>query len=177
VDADRWKKKLEPWPEYRQDYAALHRYAWRLLGGDAERAADVVQEACLRLVRGARPLQGPGARRRWLFVVVRNLCLSQLRHGARWRMQSIEDVAEPHAQGPDPARACAAGERSRQVAEAVARLPLELREVLILREYEEMNYEAIAEIVGIPLGTVRSRLARAREALRRSLRPLWEELK
>ena len=137
----------------------------------------MVQEACLRLVRGARPLEAPGAIRRWLFVVVRNLCLSQLRRGARRRMQSLEEVAEPHAQGPDPASAFAAGERSRQIAEAVARLPLELREVLILREYEAMNYEAIAAIVEIPLGTVRSRLARARETLRRSLRPLWEELK
>jgi RNA polymerase sigma-70 factor (ECF subfamily) len=177
VDVDRWKQALEPWPEYRQDYAALYRYAWRLLGGNADEAADMVQEACLRLVRGARPLPEPGAIRRWLFVVVRNLCLSQLRRGARRREQSLEEVAEPRAQGPDPACACAAGERGRLVAEAVARLPLELREVLILREYEAMNYEAIAAMMEIPLGTVRSRLARAREALRQSLRPLWEELK
>jgi RNA polymerase sigma-70 factor (ECF subfamily) len=167
---------LEPWPDYRQDYAALYRYAYRMLGGDAEQAADMVQEACLRLVRDMRQKKVPGETRRWLFVVVRNLCLSQLRHGARWREQSLEGTEELHARGLDPASAFQAGERSRFVAEAVARLPLEFREVLILREYEALSYQEIAEVMDLPLGTVRGRLSRAREALRQSLRPIWEEL-
>lgn len=168
---------MEPWPDYRQDYEALYRYAYRLLGGDAEQAADIVQEACLRLVRSMAGAAAPSETRRWLFVVARNLCLSQLRRRGRWREESLEGHAEPRAGGLDPARAFQAGERSRYVAEAVAGLALEFREVLILREYEGMSYEAIAAITELPLGTVRSRLARAREALRQSLRPMWEELK
>lgn len=153
-------------------YTDLHRYAWRMLGG-AEEARDVVQEACLRLIeRAGASLDGEHARR-WLFVVVRNLCMSRLRE--RPRTVALDICAEPVSTQPGPARRALEAERGRRVREAVAALPPHLREAVILREYEGLDYARIAEITGVAAGTVKSRLARARERLRHDLTPMMEE--
>lgn len=153
-------------------YSDLYRFAWRMLGG-AEEARDVVQEACLRLVREARTRLEDNQARRWLFVVVRNLCISRLRE--RPRTLALDDYPEPASPRPGPAEAMLAAERSRLVRRAVAALPPHLREVVILREYEDLDYARIAEITGTAPGTIKSRLARAREQLRRELAPLLKE--
>ena len=190
---------------FSRHYEDLYRFAFRLLGS-RDGAEDAVQEAFLRLAgqcaaacevgpvaardrRSARPghveKDGVGASfsggeeavRRWLFVVVRNLCVSRLRREAARRAVPLDDRREREigSRNPDPAQAAVAGERGRWVAEAVASLSPEMREAVILREYEGMSYVEIADIAGCSVGTVRSRLARARDKLRELLRPLLEE--
>ena len=81
------------------------------------------------------------------------------------------EVAENHpAEGPDPEQSALAGDRRRQVAAALAALPEEMREILVLREIEDLPYKQIAAVLELPIGTVMSRLARARERLAVELR-------
>lgn len=169
---DDWGRPLDFQRCFSQHYSGLFRFAFRMLGS-RESAEDVAQEAFLRLARGGEPhLEGEGARR-WLFVVARNLCLSRLRR--RGREVSLEVFPEQASSRPGPADAALAEERRGLVREAVARLAPPLREILVLREYEEMSYAEIADVTGCSLGTVRSRLSRARRKLRESLEPLLEE--
>ena len=157
-------------------YEALYRFARRMVG-NSETAEDVVQEAFLRMARnGPQALEGESARR-WLFVVARNLCLSHFRRSVAHPEEPLDACPEVPAPGPNPSETAQTAERSRWIADAVAQLPPPMREVVILREYEGMNYAQIAEIAGCSLGTVRSRLARAREELGKRLRPLLEELR
>ena len=80
------------------------------------------------------------------------------------------------AEGPDPEQSALAGDRRRQVAAALAALPAESREVLVLREIEDLSYKQIAAVLDLPIGTVMSRLARAREKLAAELeRPPGKE--
>ena len=74
------------------------------------------------------------------------------------------------ADGPDPEQSALAGDRRRQVAAALAALPAEMREILVLREIEDLPYKQIAAVLDLPIGTVMSRLARARERLAAELR-------
>lgn len=163
---------MEPWRDWALHFKDLYRFAYRLLGR-AELAEEVAQEALARLAGGRCVLEGEAARR-WLFVVTRNLCLSHLRLSARHPEISLENAAEAHSGDPSPAEAAIAGERARLVAEAVAALPDAMREVIVLREYEAMDYAQIAEVIGCPLGTVKTRLSRAREELRKRLAPHLE---
>lgn len=155
-------------------YSNLAGFAYRMLGC-RESAEDAAQEAFLRLARkGDARLEGEAARR-WLFVVTRNLCMSQLRK--RGREVSLETAPEQKSGLPTPREEALARERERLVREALGRLAPPLREVVALREYEEMSYAEIAEVAGCSVGAVRSRLSRAREELREILKPLLEEKK
>lgn len=156
-------------------YESLYRFAYRMLG-NSEMAEDVVQEVFLRMARNSPRNPDGESVRRWLFVVARNLCLSHLRRSAAHREEPLDVCPEVPFPGLNPAEVAQMAERSKWIKDAVAQLPPAMREVVILREYEGMNYAQIAEIAGCPLGTVRSRLARAREELRKRLQPLLEEL-
>lgn len=129
-------------------------------------AEDVVQEAFLRAHRFFPSFRG-GDPRPWLLAIVRNACWSWLRvNRPREAGAHIDDMDEPlDALAPsveDELVRRADVERLRQ---ALDELPAEFREVLVLREFEELSYRAIAEVSGIPIGTVMSRLARARARL------------
>lgn len=139
---------------------ALRRYA-RLLTGDAARADDLVQDTLERAC-AKWPLWQPGAAlRAWLFTLMHNLHLNQRRD---WRHDEdhalLEDLPEP-AHEP----LARAGEQL-DLQRALARLPPAMREVLLLVTVEEYSYAEVAAILGIPVGTVMSRLHRAREQLR-----------
>ena len=84
--------------------------------------------------------------------------------------ESLETVENQVAAGPDPEQSAEAGDRRRHVAAALAALPAEVREVLVLREIEDLSYKQIAGVLDLPIGTVMSRLARAREKLAAELR-------
>ncbi len=137
---------------------------------DVHDAEDAVQDAFLRAFRhfdGFRGVDG----RAWLLSIVRNLCLTQLGR-RRSRGASVEFDEELHsATDADPppeadvARADAAG----AVVKGLARLPVEFREALVLRELEGLSYKEIAQVTGVPIGTVMSRLARGRRHLVRAL--------
>lgn len=141
--------------------AAANLARW-LAGGEGD---DIVQEAMLKAFRAFDGFKG-GSAKPWLLAIVRNCHLDAIR--ARKRYAALPD---DHAEtAPDPAPDPEAGtlntERSRGLADIIAQLPREFRETLILREMEEMSYRDIAAVTGVPIGTVMSRLARARSLLR-----------
>ncbi|TMI34935.1 MAG: sigma-70 family RNA polymerase sigma factor [Betaproteobacteria bacterium] len=134
-------------------------------------AEDVVQDAMLRAYRHFEGLRGEA--RPWLLAIVRNACFSWIR-----RNRPAEVAAGPDAEAAEAATAPADGPEAllareldrRMLNEAIAALPLQFREVLILRELEDLSYREIARIANVPIGTVMSRLARARRLLAESVR-------
>ncbi len=142
-----------------------------------EQAEDAVQEACLRALDHFDGFRG-GDGRAWLLAIVRNTCYSLLRARQRREGRTDEFDDELHSPetdaGPEADRARErAGESLR---EALARLSLEFREVLVLRELEGLSYREIAAVAGVPIGTVMSRLSRARRQLAAALEPAEKEV-
>lgn len=140
-------------------------------------ADDVVQEAYLRAFRFFDGFRG-GDGRAWLLTIVRNTCyswLKQNRHGAEVEydeadagLQGMESAETPQ-HGTDPQTLLLRAADGERIEQALRKLPPEFREMLVLRELEEMPYKEIASVAGIPIGTVMSRLSRARLLLRRTL--------
>jgi RNA polymerase sigma-70 factor, ECF subfamily len=153
----------------------LYGYAVVLSRNSVE-AEDLVQETCLRALRSAGQLRPNSNVKGWLFTILRNIWFNEVR---RWR--TTPDMVELDADGSDaiepvdPARDPHAAYVSRvereRVREAIQQLPLEFREIILLREYEELSYQEIAAVLNCPPGTVMSRLARARSRLREFLQP------
>jgi RNA polymerase sigma-70 factor (ECF subfamily) len=142
----------------------------RLLVGNAADAEDLVQEASLRAFRALDGFHG-GDSKAWLLVIVRNLCYTFLAGKKRVEAQ-VEFQEEQHSETVSAATPEISVLQSRDAAlvrKAIEELPTEFREALVLRELDEMSYKQIAEITGAPVGTVMSRLARARQQLRQRL--------
>lgn len=138
-------------------------------------AQDVAQEAFLRALRYFGGFRGDDARA-WLLQIVRNTCFSWLDENRPAEVvalvepeDAIADIAAPATDEP-LAKAVRRADRA-QINQAIAALPIVYREVLVLRELEDLAYSDIARIAGIPLGTVMSRLARARGLMRQALTP------
>jgi len=142
----------------------------RWLARDPVAADDIVQDAMLRAFRAFDGFRGEDAKP-WLLAIVRNC------HRTAWdqrrRRASVplpeaesEGAREMVAEGPDPETAAISSNVARKLDLMIAMLPEEFRETLILREMEDLTYREIAEITGSPIGTVMSRLARARALLR-----------
>lgn len=133
-------------------------------------AEDVVQDAMLRAFRAFDGFRG-GDIKAWLLAIVRNCCRSA--HGNTRRRGHVplpeDDAGAIPSADADPEVQAVRASESRRVNAAIALLPNEFREVLILREMEEMSYREIAETTGAPVGTVMSRLARARGMLKEKL--------
>lgn len=147
----------------------LRRYA-RGLTANRERADDLVQDTLERAWRRFPLWQRRGEVRAWLFAVMHNLFIDRVR-GQRSRLEDPAGDALPEA----PERATQTDRLElRDLDRALQRLPVEQREVLLLVAVEELSYQDLAGILGVPLGTVMSRLSRARERLRAELegRPL-----
>ena len=145
---------------------AAHNLA-RWLTRNPDDADDVVQEACVRALKYIGALHGDDARA-WFLTIVRHAFYDWCKRNrpaeiARDDGTAIEMAIDDAA--IDPEQAALRGAESRLLATAVAELPLVYREVLILRELEELSYKEIARIADIPIGTVMSRLARARSLL------------
>lgn len=140
-----------------------------LLRGDSQ-AEDAVQEAALRAMRYFDTLRD-GDARPWFLGIVRNTCFDAMARARQWPQagEFDDDEAETadHAPGPEARRY--EREIGERVDAAIRALPPPLREVVVLRELEDLDYAAIARIAGVPVGTVMSRLSRARERLRVAL--------
>jgi RNA polymerase sigma-70 factor (ECF subfamily) len=152
-----------------EHHLPLYRFAWRLTGKVAD-AEDAVQEAFLGLLRpGCAYDSSRSEIRTYLFGTVRNQCLKRLRvDQTQNRERERADVFEvPDAHTPESA--ILRGELAVAVAGAIAALPHTQREVLILAHYEQLPLAEIAEITGLELGAVKSRLQRARATLREVL--------
>ena len=148
---------------------AAHNLA-RWLARNPDDAEDVVQDACLRALKYIGSLQGSDARA-WFLTIVRRTFYDWCQRNrpaeiARDDGSALEQAIDDTAIGPE--QAALRGAAARCLADAIAELPLAYREVLILREMEDLSYKEIARVVDIPLGTVMSRLARARAMLQRS---------
>ena len=140
----------------------------RWLTRDPVSAQDLAQESLLRALRYFHAFRGEEARP-WLLRIVRNTW-TDMRTRYAAESESLETVENQVAAGPDPEQSAEAGDRRRHVAAALAALPAEVREVLVLREIEDLSYKQIAGVLDLPIGTVMSRLARAREKLAAELR-------
>jgi RNA polymerase sigma-70 factor, ECF subfamily len=149
---------------------ALFRYAMALSRNTAT-AEDLVQETCLRALSAKNPLRPDSNHKSWLFTILRNIWLNELRKG-RWTSQTLDTELDgtpsniPASSDGDPHLHYVSKLEVVQVREAIQQLPPEFREIIILREYDELSYQEIAEILQCPAGTVMSRLARARSRLR-----------
>ena len=133
-------------------------------------AEDIVQDAYLRAIQHFGGFQG-GEGRAWLLAIVRNRCYDSMRHkGVRVLATPFdEELHDTRETTSNPEAALLRKERAGLLWQALAELPLELREVLVLRELEEFSYTEIASIAKIPKGTVMSRLSRARKRLQHGL--------
>ena len=139
----------------------------RWLTRDPVTAQDLAQEAMLRALRYFHAFRGEEARP-WLLRIVRNTWVDQR---TKTNVDQPLEVAENQpADGPDPEQSALAGDRRRQVAAALAALPTDMREILVLREIQDLPYKQIAAVLDLPIGTVMSRLARAREKMAAELR-------
>ena len=134
-------------------------------------AEDVVQEALLRAYRFFGQCRGDSARA-WLMRIVRNTAYRWLQQNRGPELASDAELAFERMIDPAPGPETQAlrTEDHALVREAVAALPLEFREVLVLRELEDLSYQEICEVTGLPMGTVMSRLSRARDRLQILLR-------
>jgi RNA polymerase sigma-70 factor (ECF subfamily) len=156
---------------YDEQHLPLFRFAYRLTGSAAD-AEDIVQECFLTLLAPACTFDSRRTPlRTYLFGVVRNQAWKRLR--------TREDAAADPEPPPDlrsPERAASQAQMEERVAQAVLRLPATQREVLILAHYEQMPLAEIAAVIGMELGAVKSRLQRARGALKEMLAEYAERL-
>ena len=139
----------------------------RWLSRSPSDAEDIVQDAMLRAFRAFDGFRG-GDAKPWLLAIVRN-CWRNASADTRRRKHTA--LPEEHEEAlpsdePSPEVTVAEASEGRRLNEVIALLPNEFREVLILREMEDMSYREIADVTGVPIGTVMSRLARARALLR-----------
>jgi len=143
--------------------------ALRMLGNAAE-AQDVAQEAFLRAHRGLAEFRGDARLSTWLHAIVSRLCLNRLagseRRLARHGEEALARLADDR---PGPDQALERGELEEALHRAIGELPEERRIVVVLRDVEGLAYEEIAEVLELPVGTVRSRLHRARLDLKEKL--------
>ena len=144
---------------------AAHNLA-RWLVRDPALAEDVVQDATLRALSYFSTYRG-GDPKAWLLRIVRNTAYTALAAARRTGTDSLDDAPALQVadRAPDPEEALTERQRADRLDAALAALPVELRECLVLRELEDLSYKDIAGITGVPIGTVMSRLWRARNAL------------
>jgi RNA polymerase sigma-70 factor, ECF subfamily len=154
----------------------LYSYAL-VLSRNRTEAEDLVQETCLRALRAMGRLRPDSNAKSWLFTILRNIWFNQLRQ-RRTAPEMVE--LDLDSNGPnkaadtakDPHATYVSNIEQEQVRAAILQLSPEFREIIILREYEELSYQEIAAVLDCPLGTVMSRLARARSKLRELLTPI-----
>jgi RNA polymerase sigma-70 factor, ECF subfamily len=146
----------------------LYSYALVLTRNRSE-AEDLLQETYVRALGAMGRLRTGSNVKSWLFIILRNIWFNQLRQQRAAKLVAMDgteramDIAET---AKDPYAFYVSRMEHEQVREAIQQLPLDFREVILLREFEELSYQEIATILDCPAGTVMSRLARARAKLR-----------
>ena len=138
----------------------------RWLTRDERDAEDVVQEACLRALKHFGAFKG-GDARPWFLAIVRNTYYTWIqRNRIRETATTFDDEQDAHiSEAPDPETLLLQETDKQMLRHALRKLPTEFLEVIVLREFEELSYQQIADLIQIPLGTVMSRLARGRRRL------------
>lgn len=136
----------------------------RWLAGNDQDARDIVQEACLRAFRFVASCRSSDGRP-WLLTIVRNTAYSWLKKNRPSSIVSIDDAAFGEIEDESRAAGVFHGADTAALRAALEALPSEFREAIVLRELEGLSYKEIAEVADVPIGTVMSRLARARRQL------------
>src|SRR5712692_7387981 len=142
----------------------------RWLMRNEDEAADALQDACVRALRFIGGLRGDDGRV-WLLAIVRNTCYSRLKRGSMRANETEfdDEVHSPDAGHTNPAVLLDQAADKEALRRALEALPEEFREVVVMRELEGLAYKEIAAVAGVPIGTVMSRLARARKRLQHTL--------
>jgi RNA polymerase sigma-70 factor (ECF subfamily) len=152
-----WDRVVKVWNE------RLYVHAWCILK-DPSDARDVVQEVFLRAMREPRFFAPDFHMQAWLYRVTRNLCFNLVRDRRR-REGILAAAARSEAFDADPIERVFDEQRQDELAAALARLSPDHRAILLLRYYDDLSYAEIAEVLSLKLGTVMSRLSRARDRL------------
>jgi RNA polymerase sigma-70 factor (ECF subfamily) len=152
--------ELTMWPHMR---AAYNLARW-LVRNDHD-AEDIVQESFLKAYKAQESFRGSEPKT-WMLSIVRNTAMDFLRRLKTSATVTLGDQGyEPEDHSPNPERAFLEQTRREQVRQAISNLAPEFREAIVLREIEGLSYKEIASVLGIPMGTVMSRLSRARNLL------------
>lgn len=158
---------------FRRHRTGVFNYLWRMTG-DHHSAEELTQETFLAALRARENYRAQGKFNGWLYSIATNLARNDLARGSRRRVEFATDDTEPSAGGDggtDPVEKLTTDERARAVREALMRLTLEERSVVVLRHYHGMRFAQIAETLAVPEGTAKSRMRYALEKLRRYLEP------
>lgn len=153
----------------------LYNFVFRFVS-DKETAEDIVQETFLRAFRKRKEYRAIANFSTWLFTIAGNLAKSELRRRKRWRLFSLhrDDESDTGMELPDetyrPDKVAESSLADDQIHDAITSLPENYRQVILLRDVEGMAYQEIAEIVDCPVGTVKSRVNRARLKLQQKLK-------
>jgi len=158
---------------FRRHRDAAYGIAYRLVGS-REDALDVVQEAFIHVMRGIKGFRGQSSFRTWLYRIVTHAALDYRRYRSHRRAESLdaENAPEPAAEGPTqrtPPEEAAEHDLRRAIDEALANISEKNRAALVLYAMEGMSYKEVAEVLGISVGTVMSRIFNARQRLRELL--------
>jgi RNA polymerase sigma factor (sigma-70 family) len=161
--ADRFQEAISP------HLGAAYNYARWLMRGHQD-AEDIVQEACVRAFEYFESSRGEN-QRAWLLTIVRNTCFNWFKSGASKEipMEIDDEIFEREQTSPDAHTLLLRHFDANRLREGIEGLSIEYREVIVLRELEDLSYKEISEIAKIPIGTVMSRLARARTKLQEIL--------
>ena len=141
--------------------------AWRLLG-DRQAMDDVLQTAYLKALRGIQDFRGEAAIGSWFYRIVYNACVDEIGRERRTTLLPLDEAGDVADGGPDAIDELAG---RAALAAALSELPLEQRAAVVLVDQEGYDYRSAAEVLGVPVGTLGSRLAHARTALREALAP------
>lgn len=150
-------------------YDALVGYLYRMTAGDRNLAQDLAQEAFLRLIRGIGRYQYPRPFKPWLYAIATNLTRDHYKRAAvRWKAveQDSDGLGDVEDGGEPPEAQLEAALEVRQIIAALGRLPEPQREAMVLRYYQEFSLAEISQTLGIPVGTVKSRLSLGLRRLR-----------
>jgi len=161
--------------------APIYNVAYRILG-DASEASDAVQETFMKIFKGIKTFRGESGLKTWIYRIAISESLNRQRWWKRWRHHAPVSVDDTSPNGarlvdvrdsrPTPESACAQMEMEREVQRALNGLSFEHRVAVVLRDIEGLSYEEIAETLGLSLGTVKSRLWRARSEMKTKLEPV-----
>jgi len=163
----------------------LMHYLYRFLG-DTRRCEDLLQETFLRVYRNRHSYQRIAKFSTWLYTIAGNLARSEYRKRKRRRMYSIQSVNRDNEEYemaiPDesfsPDKHAESTLQDKYIQDALDQIPLNFREVVVLRDVQQLAYDEIANITGLPMGTVKSRINRGRtklQGLLKDIYPFWEE--
>jgi RNA polymerase sigma-70 factor, ECF subfamily len=158
--------------------ASIFHVAYRMLGDTAE-ASDVVQEIFLKVFRNIAGFKGEAALKTWIFKIAFSEILNRLRwwkRRHRFATVSLDDSPNGNGNGyyvadssPTPEQALQSKEQETAIQQALGKLSSDHRSIIVLRDIEGFSYTEIADVLGVSIGTVKSRLARARADLKKSL--------